>query len=101
MDNTSKKTSVVNLRHEPYDVYIGRGSLFGNQWTHIKTKPTKAKYTVNTVEEAISEYKNWILQQPELLVQVHHLLTGKILGCYCKPGPCHGDVLVKICNGEL
>jgi hypothetical protein len=96
-----KKTRVVNLRHEPYDVYIGRGSSFGNQWTHIKTKPTKAKYTVNTVEEAISEYQNWILQQPELLARVRHELNGQTLGCYCKPGPCHGDILVKICNGEL
>lgn len=23
-------------------------------------------------------------------------LTGKVLGCWCKPGPCHGDVLIKL-----
>ena len=23
-------------------------------------------------------------------------LTGKILGCWCNPEPCHGHVLVKL-----
>ena len=28
-------------------------------------------------------------------------LRGKILGCHCKPKPCHGDVIAAWCNGEL
>ena len=27
-----------------------------------------------------------------------HELKGKQLGCWCKPGVCHGDVLVKLYN---
>lgn len=35
---------------------------------------------------------------------VHYLmkslpeLKGKTLGCWCKPYPCHGDVLVELLN---
>jgi hypothetical protein len=25
-------------------------------------------------------------------------LRGKKLGCWCKPGPCHGDVLAELAN---
>ncbi|PCR16422.1 hypothetical protein CQA65_30160, partial [Klebsiella pneumoniae] len=25
-------------------------------------------------------------------------LDGKVLGCWCKPRPCHGDVYVKVVN---
>lgn len=25
-----------------------------------------------------------------------HELNGKVLGCWCAPGPCHGDVLVEL-----
>ena len=29
------------------------------------------------------------------------LLVGKTLGCWCKPNPCHGDVLVKLVQEHL
>ena len=25
-----------------------------------------------------------------------HELKGKTLGCFCKPQPCHGDILIKL-----
>jgi hypothetical protein len=28
-------------------------------------------------------------------------LKDKVLGCYCAPLPCHGDVLVKLANEEI
>jgi len=29
---------VVHCKREPYDVYIGRGSKWGNPFTHIKVE---------------------------------------------------------------
>ncbi|AUG88038.1 ribonucleoside-diphosphate reductase subunit [Klebsiella phage May] len=26
------------------------------------------------------------------------IMDGKVLGCWCKPRPCHGDVYVKVVN---
>lgn len=91
-------TKVVHCKKEEYNVYIGRPSIWGNPFTHIKDRITKAEFLVSSREEAIEKYKEWILQQPHLLSQLH-LLKGKILGCWCKPKSCHGDILVELIDG--
>ena len=94
MEN-KKATSVVNLNKEPYDVYIGRGSKWGNPYTTIKNKETLASEIVETSEEAISKYKDYVLSNPDLYNSLDEL-EGKVLGCFCKPKPCHGDVLLEL-----
>lgn len=96
-------TKVVNIRHEDYDIYIGRGndpktgrgSKWGCPYTIIKDRPTLAKEIVNTKEEALSKYKEYVLASPELMANLDEL-DGKVLGCFCKPEPCHGDVLLSL-----
>ena len=80
------KTKVVNLRYEPYDVYIGRGSIWGNPF-RIGVHGTR--------EEVIIKYKWYVLNKPTLLACLPEL-KGKVLGCYCKPLACHGDILVDL-----
>jgi hypothetical protein len=88
------RTRVVHCKKSPYDVYIGRGrgSVWGNPYTH--KSGTLAEFVVPTVAEAIKQYEIWFRQQTELIGRLAEL-RGKILGCWCKPGPCHGDVLAK------
>lgn len=81
---------VVNINSEKYDVYIGRPSKWGN--------PFSAEEYGRT--EAIKKYKEYILNTPELLYSLHEL-DGKILGCYCKPLSCHGDVLVELRQQQI
>ncbi|PJZ19816.1 hypothetical protein CEW46_21235 [Bacillus cereus] len=88
-----KSTRVVNKYKEPYDIYIGRGSKWGNPFSHLDG--TKAQFKVGSREEAVRAFKNWILTQPHLLNDLEEL-EGKTLGCFCKPQLCHGDVLVKL-----
>lgn len=89
-------TKIVNKHHKvPYDVYIGRGSIWGNPFSHMDG--TQAQFKVATREEAIEKYREWILTKPRLLDKLHEL-KGKTLCCYCKPLPCHGDVLVELIN---
>lgn len=83
--------TVVNKHKEKCDVYIGRGSVWGNPFV-MQNPSTKER------ERVIKEYRNWLWNQllfnkitPQQLVA----LDGKKLGCYCAPLPCHGDVLVK------
>lgn len=86
--------TVVNKRHgTPYDVYIGRGSIWGNPFSHMEN--TKAKFKVNSREEAITKYAEWILTQPELIEQLP-TIQGKIKQCYCYPLRCHGDILEEL-----
>jgi hypothetical protein len=87
--------SVVHCKQK-HDVYIGRPSKWGNPFSH---KPSMAKYMVATREEAIEKYRIWIQSQPELLSALPEL-RGKVLGCWCKPKACHGDVLVAMANEE-
>ena len=43
-------------------------------------------------------YENWIrTERPDLMKRLTEL-KGKTLGCWCKPNPCHGDVLVRLVN---
>jgi hypothetical protein len=95
------KTTVVNCRFEEYDVYIGRPSPFGNPFSH--KDGTLAKYKVDTREDAVAKFREWIQTQPQLLARLHEL-KGKRLGCWCKnprakkPIVCHGDVLAELAD---
>lgn len=89
---------VVHCKKENYDVYIGRPSKWGNRWSHMYG--TIAQFKVDTREESIQRFEEWLLSQPDLLVLAKKELKGKVLGCFCKPLPCHGDILLKIANEE-
>lgn len=91
----SKVTKVVNLNKEDYDIYIGRGSKWGCPFTVIKDRPTLAKEIVGSKEEALSKYKEYVLASPELMNSLNEL-DGKVLGCFCKPEKCHGDILLQL-----
>lgn len=88
-------TRVVNLYKEPYDVYIGRGSKWGNPYSH--KQGTKAKFVVATREEAVEKYREYILSRPDLLNALPEL-KNKTLGCYCHPAKCHGDILAELAD---
>lgn len=93
-------TKVVHCKIEKYDVYIGRGSIWGNPFSH--KDGTKAKEKVNSVEEAVAKYREYLMSQPKLLRRLPEL-KGKILGCWCKTKKnpnalCHGDVLAELAD---
>jgi len=77
---------IVNLRFEKYDVCIGRGSKWGNKFVIGRD---------GNREEVITEYREWILKNDYLLSCLGEL-KDKVLGCYCKPLSCHGDVLAEL-----
>lgn len=85
------KSRVVNLREESYDVYIGRGSIWGN--------PFKIGRDGGTREEVIQKYGEWIQSRPDLLARLDEL-KDKVLGCFCYPKACHGDVLIELLQKE-
>jgi hypothetical protein len=86
------KTRVVHMKKEPYDVYIGRGSKWGNPFSH--KEGTLAQWVVKNRGEAIEKYEEYLLHNEELQASLTEL-KGKTLGCWCKPQTCHGDVLAK------
>lgn len=97
---------VVHCKREPHDVYIGRPSKWGNPFSHLAD--TRALINVATRKESVEMYHAWLegrLQQiididPPSIQEIKAELKGKILGCWCAPQACHGDVLSKIANSE-
>ena len=81
---------VVHCKRDKYDVYIGRGSKWGN--------PFKIGIDGRR-NEVIEKYAEWIKTQPELIKALPQL-KGKVLGCWCSPKACHGDVLVEISDSS-
>lgn len=79
---------IVNITHSSFDIYIGRGTPFGNPFKSGKD---------GTRSEVIALYREWLrlqLQDDEFKAMFLKL-RGKALGCHCKPKACHGDVILE------
>jgi hypothetical protein len=88
---------VVHCRRNTFDVYIGRPSKWGN--------PHPVGYCDLCQEthkrgEAVAKYRAWLLSQPQLVAEAKRELRGKVLGCWCIPQDCHGDVLAEVANTD-
>jgi len=79
---------VVNIKDERWSprtgVYIGRPSKWGNPYKVGRD---------GDIDMVLRKYYQHVLSRPDLLAALPEL-KGKVLGCYCKPKQCHGDVLV-------
>ena len=82
---------VVHCKREDYTHYIGRPSTLGNPFTIGKD---------GTREEVIAKFERWAWHSSEVMETIERLPEDAVLGCWCKPQPCHGDVIVKLW-GEL
>lgn len=90
------KTTIVNKYHKvPYDVYIGRGSDFGNPYV-IGIDGDR--------DVVIRKYREYfykrISDETDFKSNVDSL-KGKTLACFCKPKSCHGDVIIEYLDGDV
>lgn len=93
------RTTVANIRTGKYDVYIGRA---GKGKSGYFGSPFRLE-AFETRQDCLLEYEEWfyarIKSDPEFYRRVK-ALRGKVLGCFCAPLSCHGDVIAKWLNGE-
>ena len=84
---------VVHCKKEQFDVFIGRGSKWGNPFSW---RPSQFNIIpCASREEAIEKYRDYILDSPDLVAALPEL-RDKVLGCYCAPLACHGNVLAEL-----
>lgn len=93
---------------EPGYVYIGRSkggepeNILSNPYTMIP-EGTRAQFVVSSRQESVDRYKDYMEEQmktnPAYKAKLEEL-AGRVadgehlfLGCFCKPLPCHGDIL--------
>ena len=98
--NNSKET------HDgPNNFYIGRPSVLGNPYTDKPLSGTMAIFQAKTREEAIEKYEDYFdiqyghnIEFTKAIDEIYEKYKNGetvYLECYCKPLPCHGDVIVK------
>ena len=87
-DGKRVKSFVVHCKRDKYDVYIGRPSKWSNPFVIGKDGDR---------DSVIQKYRDWLMTRPELLSALPEL-RGKVLGCWCAPRACHGDILSKLAN---
>lgn len=84
-------TSVVNRRTGVrYDVMVDRTTFWGNPF-HVGPDGTR--------REVIAKYRAMVLSRPDMVARLPEL-RGLVLGCWCKPKPCHADVLAELADLE-
>lgn len=97
-------TTVVRIRRkggniaQGCDIYIGRRCTQGG-WD-LQDSKWHNPFSVNQYgrEQCLNLYRSYIMKKIEenpILYNLHEL-KDKILGCWCKPDRCHGDILVDI-----
>lgn len=104
-------TRVVNLRREPFDVYIGRSS---DGKPPRFCKPGEAGYLgnphpVKSVGRVMAmrwfrryAYERLVAPADATFRAEVEKLRGKRLGCFCKPQACHLDVVIEFLEtGEV
>ena len=104
---------VVNKYKDPYDVYIGRGSIWGNPFKVGAISPYGTQEADH--RHAVAIYLGFAFQQERLVAAAKAELRGKNLACFCKVcdlhqdgrplgshcpycEPCHADILLEIAN---
>lgn len=93
-------SSVSNLNSVPIGdaVYVGRRNAGRGLAESAFANPYKIGQDGNRAE-VIQKYRSWLLGRRELLQRLHEL-RGRRLACWCKPEPCHGDVLVELVDAD-
>lgn len=92
------KTRVVNIKtNQHFDVYIGRAGqghdgYFGNPFGRDLTASR------DIILELYRTYFYERLKTDNVFAGRVEALRGKVLGCFCKPLPCHGDIIAEYVN---
>jgi len=91
------KTTLINYRTYNLDkskvTPIDRRSIFGNPYI---------LYKENDRATVIKMYETYFINKiknESKFKEAVEALKGKILGCWCTPLPCHGDVIIEYLEG--
>ena len=89
-------TTIKNKdKGEKYDVYIGRGTPWGNPFPIGYGEGGDSREVV--IEKYRRYFEDELLKDPARL-QALLSLRGYRLGCHCKPLACHGDIIAAYLN---
>lgn len=89
-------TIVVNKdRGDAYDVYIGRGTIWGNPYQMGADGDRD-----EVIRKFAYDFNRGFLKASENLDHNLSTLRGKRIACHCKPAACHGDIIAEFLNSQ-
>lgn len=107
-------TKKDDFSNEKNNFYIGRskdGNPLGNPFTYNGVKTSLAKLSFKTREESIDAYRIYFRESygknkelTEAFDKIYNAYkSGEdvYLQCFCKPFPCHGDVIAEELQKKL
>ena len=82
-------------------VYIGRANAsLGLDRSSKWANPFHLSDFSNNRKVVLEKYRKYILSEPDLINSINEL-SNKQLGCVCSPEPCHGDLLLQLCDEKV
>lgn len=93
--NIKKDPKYANLRSTPEYEYIGRGSGWGNPYSMYDDSGGGLEEREEVIRKYRYDFERGFLKRSKKDALA---LAGKRLGCFCKPEPCHGDVIAEYLN---
>lgn len=89
--------TVVNLRTSAFTVYIGRpgkgqSGMFGNPFI-VGVHGARG--------ECAAKFRDWFASDAGSAMRAlvdAHIKPDDVLGCFCKPAACHGDIIAEYVN---
>ena len=96
-------TRVGHWKRDECDIYIGRGSDWGNPYATADVA-ARSKFDVIISKDPVADYLKWISNNASLLQRIPEL-QGKVLGCFCvrlgmDDRVCHGSVLARLADTD-
>ena len=98
---------VVNLKKESYTVYIGRAGhgedgYWGNP-VKLNSRCILCSEIHATNSSTLPCYEKYLRQKLKASTIFRerfydYLKKDDVLGCFCKPDACHGDIMIKVWN---
>ena len=93
---------VVHVRYSFFEVYIGRPR--SAQGETAESAPWGCPFVCadnscsSERESCLTRYRRHLFMNPDIIFRARQELAGKILGCWCTPRSCHGDLLAALAN---
>lgn len=86
------KARAVNMKNSRYDIKCGRPGPWGNPY---RIGPDGDRSQVIAKHKAHIQRR---IESGDLKMEQLAALSGKRLGCWCKPSPCHADHLARLAD---
>ena len=105
LGTTPTRVGHVREDGDAIDVYVGRGSVWGNPFVS-RGRGGQSQYAVTESDDPLGDYERYLMANKALRARLGEL-RGRVLGCYCvrlgqrsRVERCHAQVLARLADRD-